>query len=329
MRRLLPGLLLISFCANAHAGAVAAPTGVILSSRTAGVLTESAFYDELSAFDIVYVGEKHDEPLHHRIQAAVLSGLHARRPGLVVGIEMLDVTQQERLDGYLDGTIPEAEFEKFWNKSWGYSFAIYRPVLAFAKANGVPVRALNAPIGVVRQVARGGLASLTPEQRALIPADIHPMEDARYIEWVKKSFEGHGPKSSKMVKRMMEDAPYLVWVKEIVEGQGSMPPERMKRMMEAQTVWNETMADSLLAAAREADGPVLVIAGTGHMIFDAGIAESVRHRAALAQRVVLPYPQSGEQIPLADLLRELRSPGSPERRQGDYFWLLPGPPPNS
>lgn len=301
MRRLLLGWLLVSLSAHAYGESVTAPTGVILSSRTAGVLTEPAFYDELSAFDIVYVGEKHDEPLHHRIQAAVLEGLHARRPGLIVGIEMLDVTQQDKLDGYLDGTIPETEFEKFWNKSWGYPFAIYRPILAFAKANGVPVRALNAPIGVVRQVARGGLASLSPEQRALIPAVLHPMEDARYLEWVKKSFEGHGP----------------------------MPPERMKNMMEAQTVWNETMADSLLWAAREAEGPVLVIAGTGHMIFDAGIVESVRHRAAPAQCVVLPYPQSGEVRSLPDLLRELRRPGSPERREGDYFWLLPGPLPNS
>ncbi len=318
LKRCILGLLCLSLCSSVSAAGLslpslavglgaapkirpvqavpqAAPFAVIFDSRTAGVLTEAELFDVLAEFDVIHVGEKHDEALHHKVQASVLAGLHARRPDLVVGLEMLDITQQDTLDAYLDGSMSESEFAEFWKKAWGFDFAIYRPILDYAKSNGVPVRALNAPRAVVSQVARGGLDSLTPEQRALIPANVVKSEDPRYVEFLRKSFEGHGP----------------------------MPPEVLEKMMLAQAVWNETMGNSVARAA-EGGRPVLVVAGTGHMIFGGGIPESVRRRAPLSQKVVLPYPQDGEQVPLRDLLRELRKPGSGDRSQGDFFWLLPG-----
>ena len=91
--------------------------------------------------------------------------------------------------------------------------------------------------------------------------------------------------------------------------------------MEAMAAWNETMGQS--AADALAQGPVLIIAGSGHMIFRAGINESLSRRAAAVSAVVLPYPQDGEHRPVPDLIKELQDPASKDIALGDYFQLLP------
>lgn len=291
----LPPLRLEPFRFKRIAAAVpfSPPASVIFSSRTARELGPKGLSQELSGADIVFVGESHDQETHHQIQLEVIKGLHAGNPGLQIGLEMLDVTQQPILDDYLAGRMSEADFGDFWNKTWGYPFPIYQPILAYARANGIPVKALNAPISVVRDIVRKGLDGLTPEQRALLPKDIAPIKDPRYLEYVKRSLDGHGP----------------------------MPPEMKERMILAQAVWNETMAESLLSALP--GGPVVVVVGMGHVFYGAGILESVRNRSSAVTRSVLPYPLDGEGGTNEELLRRLRDPASEDLALADYFWLLP------
>lgn len=276
------------------AQAAAPAAAVIVESAGAGLLSEAELFDRLALKDIVYVGERHDQALHHRVQLAALKALHGRRPGLRLGLEMLAAEQQPVLDDYLAGRVSEAEFAGFWSKNWGYDFTLYRPVLDFAKANGVPVFCLNAARELVRQTARGGLGSLTPAQRARLPASVAQTADARYLAYVKKSLAEHGP----------------------------MDPVREGRMLEAQAVWNETMGDNAAAAAGR-ETPLLVLAGSGHMLYSAGVPESAARRKRLSQAVLLPYPLDGEEKPLPELLQALRRQGSEEIVLGDYFWLLP------
>lgn len=266
---------------------------VLFASEQNAVIPSSQFRRKLSAADIVYVGEQHNLASHHGVQLEVLKSLSALRPGLVVGMEMIDVTQQPALDDYLAGRTDDESFAKFWEKAWGFSFDLYRPILEYARARGIAVRGLNAPRSVVSQVARGGLASLTPEQRKLIPSEIHPIDNPRYLAYVKETLREHGP----------------------------MPPEREGRMLEAMAVWNETMGQTLTDLGGR---PLLVLAGSGHMIYGAGILESVARRVPASQAVVLPYPLGEEKLPLQDLLDRLQAPASNERSLGNYFWLLPG-----
>ncbi len=271
---------------------VSAPQAVSVEASGAGVISEDDLFSDLSQSVIVYAGEQHNLPLHHRVQASVLKGMHARGGGLVVGLEMIDVTQQGKLDDYLSGALSEDEFAAFWNKAWGYDFKIYRPILEYARANAIPLRALNAPSAIIRTISRKGIAALTPEERAILPATIHPIKDERYLKYVKASLGGHGP----------------------------VPPDQMKRMLVAMQAWNETMGVSALKAVEE-HGRLLVIAGSGHMLYRAGIAESVRRRSAVSQKILLPYGEEGKT--LDELLRELQKPDSADIELADYFWLLP------
>ena len=80
-------------------------------------------------------------------------------------------------------------------------------------------------------------------------------------------------------------------------------------------------SQSLVDALRE--GPVVVVAGMGHMLYDAGILESVRTRSAARQSVLLPYPMDGTTKPAEELLRALKDPTSEDLPLADFFWLNP------
>lgn len=250
-----------------------------------------AFDAALAAAELVFVGEKHDEVEHHLIQAEALKALHSRRLGLKVGLEMMPFDQQPALDDFISGKMSEADFAVLWKKHWGYDYSLYRPVLGYCLKHKIPLVALNAPRNLIIQIARGGLSSLTPAQRALLPSSIEQSADARYRDYVRASIREHDP---------------------------DMPPEREARMLEAMAAWNETMGARAAAAAK--DGPLLVIAGHGHLLFKAGIAESAARRAALKRAVVLPFPLDGPKPP-PQALKELLDPAAKNLDLGDYFVL--------
>lgn len=260
-------------------------------------VTRADFEAAVAGSQVVLAGEQHDQLSHHLVQLEVISAVHRAQGKVVIGLEMLDRTQQPALDAYLSGATSEAEFAAFWKKAWGFDYALYKPILDYAKANGLKVKALNAPSSVVRQVGKGGLASLTPEQRALIAARVSPITDPRYLEYVRQSVGGHGKTT---VSRLFERL-----------GLTGTDPGRVERMIEAMAVWNETMAESVVAALPE--GPVVVVVGMGHVLYRAGIGESLRSRSAAAYSVVLPW-STGDR----DALR----PGSDDLQLADYFRLF-------
>ncbi|MDE2293012.1 MAG: ChaN family lipoprotein [Elusimicrobia bacterium] len=271
-----------------------APQAVVVESPSGAVIGQDALFDRLARADVVFAGEKHDEALHHRVQAALLEGLLARRPRLQLGLEMVSRDLQPTLDAWQDGRMSDADFAAFWKRTWGFDYALYAPVLDYAKSHHVRVLGLNAPIGVIVQVYRGGLSSLTAAQRAELPASVAQTSDPSYLAYLRKTID---------------------------ETHGHPPPAQLENMLEAQAAWNETMGET--AARALADGPLLVLAGTGHMLYRAGVPESLRRRRAAAEAVVLPWPDDGGGAALPDLLRDLRDPARGNLGLADDFWLLP------
>ena len=231
--------------------------------------------DDLATARVVAVGEQHDDAAHHKIQAEVLSGLAKRTPRLAVAFEMVGYEDQAVLDSFMSGALPETDFAVWWKTNWGFDFAIYKPIFDAAKAAGVPAYGLNAPRDVVKSVSKRGLASLTPAERARIPATIAESSDERYRQYVLDSVSGHGA-----------------------------PPEAVARMVEAMAVWNETMGEKVANLTAEGR-TVLVIAGQGHVLFKAGIPESAARRGAAPIKVLLPFPDKpqADDLVLADWFR--------------------------
>lgn len=274
----------------------APPSAVVVEAPAGGVVTDRDLLDRLARADVVHVGEKHDDALHHGVQFEVLKGLHARGRRPTLGLEMVDRSQQATLDGWAAGRVSDADFETFWKKAWGYDFAMYAPMLRYARAAGLRIVGLNAPRAVISKVYRGGLASLSPADRALLPASVAQTSDPDYLKYI-------------------TDA--------INESHGNPPPDKLANMLEAQAAWNETMGESVSDALAAGSECVLVVAGSGHMVFRGGVPESAARRRAVSQAVVLPWPDAGGRAPLAEMLRDLRDPARGLLKRADFFWLLP------
>lgn len=226
---------------------------------------DSDVIDDLATAGVVYVGEAHTVARHHALQLSLFQALFNRRVPLVLCLEQLEASDQAAVDRYAR---KEIDFETLareidWAKKWR-NFADYRALCEFARQHGVPIRALNAPADLIRAVSRsGGVAQLTPAQRAGLPADL-VTSDPAYERLMNLQLAVHA----------------------------AADPAKLRPMFEAQMARDETMATHILAA-RQTPGSAtprtaFVVVGAGHIRFALGTVASVRRRSpGIVDRLVL------------------------------------------
>ena len=242
----------------------------IVVAPTMDELGSSALFDRLSELDgIVYIGEVHDDLLHHKIQLDIIKGIHQRRNSLSIGLEMLDFTLQNKLDGYLNGHITPSNFKKLWNEKWGY-FSLYEPILTYAKDHDIPVFALNAPPSTVHKIITGGLNSLTANERQQLPRQIRISKNEKYLNDLEQNMWG----SHRTVN--FDDT------------------KRIDQLILAHSARDQKMANSILSSRAKSGvnraGPMVVLAGELHLVYRGGIVEQVAiENPKLPQTVVLPF----------------------------------------
>lgn len=224
----------------------------------------STMLDDLAGRRVVYVGEIHDRPDHHQNQLAVVRGLHERGVPLAIGVEWFQAPYQEVLDDWLAGRIGDREMLRRtgYFERWRFDWRLYRDILDYARAEGIPVLALNAPTELVEAVSRQGIDGLPAAQRALLPAVIPPA-DAAYEQRLRTAFEQHG----------------------------DLPEERFRRFMEVQSVWDEVMAGHAADfLARHPERTLVVLAGSAHVLHEAAVPGRVARRLPVEQAVVVTEP---------------------------------------
>ena len=143
----------------------------LVDAATKASLEPEAFYAVLRTKQVVYVGERHDQPVDHGVQYAILRELHRSESSLAIGMEMFQIPFQQPLNEWSAGRIDETVLrrETEYDQRWGFDFSLLRPVLEYARSSGLEVVALNAPREVAYAVAQGGLDSLDPELAATLP----------------------------------------------------------------------------------------------------------------------------------------------------------------
>ncbi len=264
---LLAMIWLLAGCAALAPSTPAPPPGSFLAPASPRPLAPDELASRLQAARVVLVGETHDHPGHHAIQLQVLE-IMAQAPGhLVVGVEWLDSTAQPACDGLSSGRLTVEEFAKAvdWRDKWGYPLEMYAPILEFARARRLPLVALNAPMEVVRQVARQGLASLGARERGQL-APALDLDDQAYRQMIGAQFQAHG----------------------VADGPAA------DNFFAAQVARDETMAHRLAQALHPwPDGGRrgLVLAGAGHLSHGLGLpARLDRRLPGLKLLTVLPVP---------------------------------------
>lgn len=270
------------------AAPAAEPPGLCVFSGTDGAALAggAAFKAAIRESDVVYVGESHDQANDHLAQLEALKALHeARGGGVVAGFEMLNLTLQPVLDAYASGKLTEAEFlrQADWQKEWGFDFNLYKPLFDFIREKKLKALALNLPKRIVARIARAGLAGLTPEERAYLPANLQVTTDERYIAYIRESFDGQ-------MAAMFKFENYLA----------------------AMSSWNEAMGARLADFLNSNPGFAgLAVAGSGHIIYNAGIPASLKARAPGARGLSF-FMQGADACPAA-------LPAA-DRGLADYIW---------
>ncbi|OWY24041.1 iron-regulated protein [Sphingobacteriales bacterium UPWRP_1] len=126
--------------------------------------------------DVVLFGELHNNPIAHWLQLELTQDLYqTAKNNLVLGAEMFEADNQLLLTEYLAGQISQKSFEDE-ARLWKNYATDYKPLVEFAKTNGLPFIATNIPRRYASAVFKGGteaLDSLSPEaQRYIVPLPI-------------------------------------------------------------------------------------------------------------------------------------------------------------
>ena len=132
-------------------------------------------YDEmiksLSKADVVFFGELHDDPIAHWLELEITESLFAEKgKNLVMGAEMFESDNQLLIDEYMKGVYDASKFEAEI-KLWKNYKTDYKPLIEYAKVNGLRFVATNVPrryASVVNKSGFTGLDSLTEEAKRYI-----------------------------------------------------------------------------------------------------------------------------------------------------------------
>lgn len=251
--------------------------------------------------DVVFIGEVHDSAAHHLIQIQLLQALLARWGShAAVAMEFFPRPAQEFLDGYVEGRLSEREFLEAvdWEKTWGYDYSFYRPLMQEARERSTRILAINAPSAIVKKVAREGFSGLTASESSQIARDLDVSQPA-HREMVRKVYGHHAHAGLKSFDHFYE----------------------------AQVVWEETMAETVADHLRKHGGKVVVFTGNGHIAHKFGVPDRTTKRIQVSSATVVPYSllEEGEVEPgLADFV--WFTPGHPQRFTSKSDQAPPPPP---
>jgi uncharacterized iron-regulated protein len=157
--------------------------GRIWDVRAGRFASEPELVRALSQASFVLLGETHDNPDHHLLQARLLEAIvgTGRRPALA--FEMLDVDQQGEVDAVLRGPAPTAGTLRDavdWDRSGWPAFAMYQPIFQVGLAAHLPIVAANLSRPSARAVIHLGTGALTPVvQQLLAHAGPLPADEER------------------------------------------------------------------------------------------------------------------------------------------------------
>ncbi len=217
---------------------------------------------QLAKHRSVFVGEQHTQYSDHLNQLAIIKNLHKHWGGNTsIGLEMIQQPYQSALDGYIAGKISERDMLKGtqWFDRWRYDFRLYRPIFSYAKANKIPLVALNIPKELTRKITKVGIKGLSKKERQQLPAIIDRSNKA-YAKRITSVFSKHSHTNSKGIAKFLD----------------------------AQLAWDEGMAFAAAKYLKKNPAKrMVIIAGGGHVINRSGIPNRLDRQINSRSAVVL------------------------------------------
>lgn len=215
-------LIVFSLLSTMKAAAADEKASFVKAGTTKAV-TVRAMARDLKNYDVVVFGEYHDSQPIHDGELAVLKELYRLHgDNLVLSMEMFERDVQPVMNQYLAGDITEEAFLAA-SRPWPQYQTAYKPLVAFAKAKGIPVLTGNIP---------RRMASAYAKARSL---DGIAKDDAQYLPKVHKAgSQAYREKFAATMKGMNG-----------MPGGMQIPPQMIEPMFMAQCLKDDAMAESI------------------------------------------------------------------------------------
>jgi uncharacterized iron-regulated protein len=215
--------------------------------------------EDIKSAQVVFIGEQHDNPDHHKTQLDVIQALHGNGNPLAIGLEMFKNENQHDLDAWVAGKIPEEDFIPLFLENWGFGFELYHEIFKYARENRIPLIGLNVPKEITRKVGQTGFKSLTDNELSKLPPDVTCELDQQYMDHLVMIFQ---------YKRSTDRSFYF--------------------FCEAQVLWDQSMAWYLAEYMKEnPKRKVVVLSGAIHS-WKYGIPKQIRRYTANELRIIVP-----------------------------------------
>ena len=233
---------------------------------------ETSFSEMIEALKqkrIVIIGETHTNQLHHDVQYEVIKGLFEAGKPVVLALEMYNPNQDEQLAAWSSGkTDPNTFLEQTdFLTTWSHNYRYYKAIFDYVREKHIPIYGANVERKYASKIGKSGLAGLTEEERELIPEI-----DTATIE-------------------------HEFLIKIFMQGMDANMPKIFNRMYQAQSLWDAAMGEGAINAAKKhPDATVVVLAGSGHVVYNLGIGRIIKDRSDLsfASVVTVDVPEEVE-----------------------------------
>ena len=230
-------------------------------------VTEAVVSTETLGADSLLLGELHDNPNHHLVQARLLQNLVTSGRDVVVVWEMLRRDQQDIIDAYL--AQPNADADGFaqrvgWAESGWPDWSFYRPIADVAIKAGLPMVAGGLEEGEVGRLIGQDLDAWGEARGWSVPA-LNDEERDRHLTAV---FDGHC---------------------------GLVPKERLAPMVTVQRARDLSLAYAMLQTDQLT--AAVLISGNGHVRSDIGVPHILRRMAPGARMLVIGQNEGAPDTP--------------------------------
>jgi uncharacterized iron-regulated protein len=224
--------------------------GKVWETKAGSWVDPSALTARAARADFVLLGEQHDNPDHHRLQASILASMVRAGTRPAVLLEMLDTEQDAIVEKYraapgstARGLGPALDWDKGGWPAWSF----YLPIAEVAFDSGLLLASANLPRAAVRAIVRDGLSGVPPERVSSLGLDV-PLA---------------APLEASLEEEMRSSHC------------GQLPEAMVAPMALAQRARDGQMAARLIEVERPGT-PVALIAGSGHVRTDRGVAMRLR-----------------------------------------------------
>lgn len=165
--------------------------------------------------DVVFFGELHDNPIAHWLEFEITKDLHSTKgKNLILAAEMFETDNQLLIDEYFAGTIKESSFESEV-RLWTNYKTDYKPLLNFARENGLKFVASNIPRRYASVVASGGFEALSElSPKALVYIAPLPVEYDPELSCYKDMLSMGGEIAGPMAKNVNQNLPKAQAIKD-------------------------------------------------------------------------------------------------------------------